>query len=112
MNDRKFYEDRIGIAKRQLINAEQALIDFNDAPEQNVFDTLQDALDTIEENLRDRAVHDCEGAGNRGDEEYSKDFTVDGVAYEATLTVEYNRHDKTYYYIDEAKLTHKLKETV
>jgi hypothetical protein len=42
----------------------------------------------------------CEGSYCFGDDEYTQDFYVGDDLYRATLTVEYNRHDKTYYYVD------------
>ena len=51
------------------------------------------------------AFEDCEGAGNCGMDKYTQEFIVGDMHYIATLTVEYNRHDKTYYYIDETDFT-------
>ena len=86
-------------AKEGVAVAEQALAAFEALPENNVFESLEKA-ESLEDVLRGRAHEDCEGAGNCGAEEYMQEFMVDGVVYAATLTVEYNRHDKTYYYID------------
>lgn len=93
-------------AKRELANREAALAAFIAAPENNVFTTLEEAENELYERLRNIAHEDCEGAGNCGNEEYEQGFIVDGIHYEGKLTVEYDRHDKTYYYIDRAKFTY------
>jgi len=102
----KLIED-IKLAKESLLKAEAALEEFNMLPENNVFMDLEDACNSIEETLRNKAFSDCEGAGNCGLSEYSRLFMVNGVTYLGTLKVEYNRHDKTYYYIDEVVFNHK-----
>ena len=90
----------IKLAQGSLNYAEKQLSDFEALAENNVYESIDDA-GALEEILRERAFDDCEGAGNCGDEVYTQEFTlVNGDVYCATLTVEYNRHDKTYYYID------------
>ena len=86
-------------AQANVAVAQKALDDFEELAENNVFASLE-AAGALEDVLRGRAYQDCEGAGNCGAEEYHQDFMVEGKVYEATLTVEYNRHDKMYYYID------------
>lgn len=94
------------VLKRQLGEAEVALSAFIALPENNVFETLEEAAGTLEERLRNEAHEDCEGAGNCGAEEYEQEFIVDGIHYQGKLSVEYDRHDKTYYYIDCARFTY------
>ncbi len=86
-------------AKRALADAERALLEFERAPERNVFDSLDDAYD-LEDELLERAAADCEGSHNVGHDEYRQGFYVGDTQYVAILTVEYNRHDRRYYYID------------
>lgn len=90
--------------------AKSALIDFDSRAENNVFPDLETAEDEMTRKLRRMAADDCEGAHNFGADEYTAEFTVDGVVYVGTLTVEYNRHDKTYYYVDGYEFTYKVKE--
>lgn len=103
-------EAAVSTAQTALNLAQQALEAFNDAPENNQFDDLSDALGAIEEKLLETASGDCEGSYNFGLPKYTQEFIVNGTRYVGTLTVEYNRHDKTYYYVDEHEFTYKLAE--
>src|SRR4051812_34843784 len=91
---------RVNAAKRELAAAEGAMAAWEDQAENNVFDTLDLAVSAIESALLDLAGSDCEGAHNCGAETYTREFIVDGVIYVGTLTCEYNRLDKTYYFIE------------
>ena len=70
------------------------------SPWYNVFADMASAEIYLENKLEDEAFLDCEGAGNVGDWRYEQEFIVNDKHYVARLDVEYNRHDKTYYYID------------
>lgn len=94
----------VEIAKQALIEAGAALIDFSEQPENNVYASLEDAGE-LEGILSDIAFNDCEGAHNCGAPEYSRGFMVGGKQYVAKLTVEYNRHDKIYYYIEQSEFS-------
>lgn len=61
----------------------------------------------MEDKLLGQAREDCEGAYNCGADHYDQEFMVGDVRYLGTLTVEYNRHDKTYYYIDGSNFSYK-----
>lgn len=88
-------------ARRDELNAAiLELESFKTAPEQNVFSSLEEAEGVLEERMRGWAHEDCEGSYNCGSPEYEQEFIVDGKHYKAFIEVEYNRHDKTYYYID------------
>jgi hypothetical protein len=87
----------------ELAIAETNLAEFIAARENNVFASVDIAEYEIERRLECMAGNDCEGAGNCGLDEYIQEFIVDGVLYLATYKVEYNRHDKTYYYIDSSE---------
>lgn len=102
MADRQELEQAVKSAQSALEAAQAALDAFDCAPEQNVFASMDEAESTLEDRLRDRAHADCEGSYNCGADKYEQEFIVDGAHFVATLTVEYNRHDKTYYYIDGA----------
>lgn len=90
---------KIADAVRELHHANNALIEYTSRAEFHVYESLDAAQAELEEKLRDEAANDCEGSGNCGNEEYTHEFTVDGKRYEAKLAVEYDRHDKRYYYI-------------
>jgi len=98
-------QGNIKAAKAMLTAAETELAAFIAAPENNVFDSVDMASAVLEDRLSDMAHADCEGAGNRGLDEYKQEFIVDGLHYIATYKPEYNRHDKTYYYVEDATFT-------
>lgn len=102
MDERKLLVDTINAAKINLAAAEGALEAFDEAPENNQYDTLEDAGE-LEDILLEKAGKDCEGSYNCGCESYEREFIVQGKHYLAILDVEYNRHDKTYYYVEEYK---------
>lgn len=106
MTTKQELEASVANAKASLANAEAALQAFNDAPENNRFDNLDDALAQVEDDLRGQAYDDCQGAYNCGNDTYSKDFYVGDTLYRGTAEFEYNRHDKTYYYIEECTFTY------
>lgn len=106
---REELQAKVLLAQGELGLAEKALSEFDSAIEQNVFDTLEDAIEVLTERLLEQACADCEGSYNCGVEEYTQEFVVDGIHYMGTLTCEYNRHDRTYYYVEEHKFTYKLK---
>jgi hypothetical protein len=73
-----------------------------DAPELNVFSNMDEAECILQDKFMDRAEEACEGAYNVGKPQYIQEFTVEGDSnrYRFVIDIEYNRHDKTYYYID------------
>lgn len=98
-------EQAVAAAKNGLIAAVAVLAQFIASPENNIFDSIEQAVGVLEDRLRAEAHEDCEGAGNCGAEEYEQEFIVDGVHYEGKLNVSYGRHDKTYYFIDSCNFT-------
>lgn len=101
MSTREELTAAISAAQAKLTDAKDLLAAFEALAENNVFESIDKALDKVESMLERRAFEDCQGAGNCGLPEYTQAFMVDGIKYIGTLKVEYNRHDKTYYYIDE-----------
>lgn len=95
-------------AQERLNAAQAAYDDFDQAAENNVFESLE-AAEALEDALSNRAFQDCEGAGNCGANVYEQEFMVGDVVYVATLECEYNRHDKTYYYLDGSEFSIKEK---
>jgi hypothetical protein len=94
-------------AETTLTEAQAALEAWDSLAENNVFATLDEALGAVEDKLRDKAREDCEGAYNCGLDEYTQEFIVGSTKYLGTAKFEYNRHDKTYYYIDGCTFSHK-----
>lgn len=97
-------------AQKQLDAAVSALTAFRTTAEYHTYKTLDEALGAMEDLLYGQAHADCEGSYNCGNDEYTQDFTVDGVVYTAKMTFEYNRHDKTYYYIEGSDFSYAVKE--
>ena len=96
---RETLKAEINAAQKALEAAQQAYDEFDQAAENNVFPSLEDA-EALEDVLANRAFDDCQGAYNCGNDVYEQEFMVGDVVYVATLKCEYNRHDKTYYYLD------------
>ena len=91
-------------AQAQLSAAQAALDAWETLPENNIFGSPDDAA-ALEDVLLGRASADCEGSYNCGSPEYTQECLIDGVLYVAKLTCEYNRHDKTYYYVEDSDFT-------
>jgi hypothetical protein len=106
MSTREDLQANITAAEKNLNAAKEGLAAFDALPSNNVFETLAKAEGVLEDKLRGLASADCEGSYNRGADEYTQEFIVDGVHYIGTLKVEYNRHDKTYYYVEEASFSY------
>jgi hypothetical protein len=108
VNTKQELKQAVVDAKAALVHAENALAAFEADPAQNVFASLSEAENVLEDRLRDQAFQafqafqDCQGAYNCCAEVYEQEFIVDGKHYIGRLYVEYNRHDKMYYYIDES----------
>lgn len=101
MTTKEQLQSDIDNCKEKLAEAEKALEVFMQLAENNVFDDMDAAKDAMYTLLEGRAGEACEGSYNCGREKYTQLFMVGDKTYEATMTLEYNRHDKTYYYIDE-----------
>lgn len=106
---REFLVQQVADAERWLSETRALLDAFDSKPENNVFDTIELAVDTIEDTLRTFAHNDCEGSYNCGQEEYTQEFMVDGVTYVGKLVCEYGRHDKTYYFLDHGEFSYAVK---
>lgn len=61
---------------------------------------IKDLEDYIYEIASDWATEACEGRHCCGDDSYDVRFKVGDKIYSVSVGFEYNRHDKTYYYID------------
>ena len=78
-------------------------------PAKNAFTSIEDAEDEMEILLCGKAEKAC-GHLRWGQDEYTAEFSVNGVEYIGTLAVVYDRHDKQHYFVDSAKFSHKVKE--
>lgn len=103
---RQVLVDIVQRASNALILAKQALREFDSAIENNIFDSLKDAEYTLRERFEGIADSEC-GSYVFGKSEYLQEFMVDGELYEAKVEIEYNRHDKRWYYVDGVKYSYK-----
>lgn len=97
---RRGLEARVKEAEKALEEAINNLGEWANLIENNVFDSIEDAEQTLEEELREDAHSQCAGAYMYGPEQYVQPFRVLDKDYVFVMDVEYNRHDKTYYYVD------------
>lgn len=103
-------ENAVKEAYTALYAAQAALEAWHSLPENNVYPSLKEACVDIENKLLNKACEDCEGSYNIGLEQYTQKFFVNtpessSIQYEGKLSVEYNRHDKQYYYVDGSTFT-------
>jgi hypothetical protein len=91
--DVEFCSERLRQAELNLESLESDILN-------HVYESLEDAEFRLEGILCRKANEACEGSYCWGEDEYSQDFIVDDKEYTAKMTFEYNRHDKTYYYVD------------
>lgn len=93
-----------------LVEAQLALEEFEDHADNHVYESLEQAEACVSNHLEVKAHDACEGSHRFGQNEYTQEFIVDDMHYIGTLTVEYNRHDKKYYYVDVTEFTYAPKE--
>lgn len=81
---------------------EQSLMDIDSMIENNQYTDQKNAEYSITEHFSGIAHEQCEGSGNCGEPLFKRRYQIAGNpnTFEATVEFEYNRHDKTYYYID------------
>ena len=91
----------VKLSEELLAQSQKDLLNYESKPENNRFNDLDTAKGYIESKLYRLADEACEGSYCRGDDEYTRQFYVNDDLYEGTLSVDYGRHDKTYYFIDE-----------
>lgn len=66
-----------------------------------LFETEQDAIQFFTDYHMNQASEDCEGSYNCGNPEYQDECKIGDKYFIAKTKFEYNRHDKTYYYVEE-----------
>ena len=82
------------------------LSDFQELPENNVFGDLDTAIAVVKNNMLNKAHDACEGSHCFGESKYTQEFSAAGQKYLGVLEVDYNRHDKTYYFVDSDKFSY------
>lgn len=98
---RESFVNNIKTLREMLDKAEAQLVQFDDDISNNVYESLEEAEEKIAKRYRKIASEACEGSHCLGNDTYEQLFIVDGKMYKITMRVEYNRHDKTYYYVDD-----------
>lgn len=98
-------EHALATAKAVVDHIAEKLHEAIQDPINNVFTTLEKARVVLSRRMKQEAMDACEGSHCMGMEQYTQIFYVDDGAgpiekYIATANIEYNRHDKTYYYVD------------
>lgn len=100
MRTKQDLEAAVKAARLAYEFAQKELADFEQSAENHRYATIQEGF-YLEDDLTDRASEDCEGSYNIGADEYRQEFIVDDKKYVAILyDIEYNRHDKRYYFVD------------
>ena len=101
--DKKQIAADIATHQKAIAVLEQSLDDFDSLLENNQYADHEYAQESITERFHSIAHEQCQGAYNCGDPIFKQQFQIDGNPnmFEASVEFEYNRHDKTYYYIDE-----------
>lgn len=92
--------DALGFAKVVIRPDSGDPVDIVCGTVQDRFETLDEAIKKINSRHTDQANEDCEGSHCMGLDSYSTVVQVGAKYFELTTPFEYNRHDKTYYYID------------
>lgn len=67
------------------------------------FKNIQNAESWAEDECQKQAYSDCEGSYNYGSDQYNATVRVEDKFYKISWGFEYDRHDKTYYFIDESE---------
>ena len=97
----EFLENRIQVLNQLQLEAIAAKEDWENRIENNVYSSIEEATE-LEETLSAYAHAACEGSHRFGNSSYSREFMVGEDRYVAKLeNIQYNRHYKTYYYIDD-----------
>ncbi len=103
-------QNEISELTAKLRAAEGQLYFLQSLADNNRFDSMEVAETAIYSKLKAEANEDCEGSYNCGNPQYHQEFYVNDQLYIGVLDVEYNRHDKTYYYVEESTFTVKKLE--
>jgi hypothetical protein len=103
-------KSRLSTLSNEMVEVRILISNIDNDINYNVFDTVELAEDYLFNRFECEANDACEGSHCCGEDKYTQDFMVDGVVHTAVGDFEYNRHDKTYYYIDESDFYSVVKE--
>jgi hypothetical protein len=92
-------------AKKQLRHFQQCQEDHLLSEDYlNFEEGTEDVGDWLHDIISDIASNACEGSRNFGRHEYKFTFKVGNKRYAGTAKVDYNRHDKKYYYVEDVEI--------
>jgi hypothetical protein len=99
-------------AEKSIAMLRATIQDMKNALCMHCYESHDAAEAAIYAKLESEAHNDCEGSYNCGAECYFQEYTVSGSPdiYVAKLSVEYNRHDKTYYFIEDTEYSFSKKD--
>lgn len=105
MSEHELLKTQVEACEVLLQAAQTKLDEYESSPEFHTYTTLEDGESSVYNRLYNQASEACEGSFCCGEDKYEQEFIVNGKHFLGTLTLEYNRHDKTYYYIDGEEFT-------
>lgn len=99
---KEWYKTKIAALQAEIGTITTKLEAIDSDIDNNVFASHNEAELRLTCRFEEVARQDCEGSHNCGAEEYAQRYrlTDNDTTFEAIVSFEYNRHDKTYYYID------------
>lgn len=103
-------QEAIKTLQKYVGQLEQRLAEIEGDINNHIYPDLDTAMGNLEGLFDSWANNDCEGSHCCGSPEYTQEFIVDDVKYMGIGLYEYNRHDKTYYYIDGSSFKYVLLE--
>lgn len=104
LSDIEVLERNVSAARAALALAELELSEYKLAPERNQFETVEEAMESLSDVALSEAT-DCCGHHQMGDDRYAYRCFVGGEPHTVVIDVEYNRHDKQWYYVDEWRVS-------
>lgn len=107
MNKLEALKQNVETARNNLDKAEYDLREFELSAENNIYETVGEALSNIEDKLIEQIRDICSEENCCGDMEYTVKFLVNNEEYEFILYVYYGRYDKRFYFIDSYKASYK-----
>lgn len=107
--DKTAINAEIATLRTKIAELETSMSVFDDQLENNQYESHESAERVIFNRYENIAGEACEGSYCCGASEYKQQYQISGnpAVFEATVSFEYNRHDKTYYYIDDSDYSYK-----
>ena len=99
------------LMRNSIATYEKSIAELKSDVCMHVYESHDAAVFSIKGILLRQAKQDCEGSHSCGEDRYNQEYTLNGsdIVFVGTLKVGYNRHDKTYYYVDDSEYYYKAK---